>query len=553
MASDGFTAERTGLEGPGWDALRQGDWSSAKAAFADELTRGETPQAFEGLGRATRWLDEVPESFEAQERAYLLYKEQDAPCSAARVAINLARDAVLARNDLAIAQGWFARAERLLDGQPECGIHAWLAFRRGQTSFYNQNDFDLAAGELANAVAIAERNETLDVEMGARSQLGLLSVMMGDVDGGMRALDEAATAAISGEVSLLDVAGGICCDMIFACEQVRDVDRATQWCKAATEIAERGQLTPLLGACRAHYSTILIWQGQWDRAERELLDARELLERHALGISREGLERLASLRILQGRLDEAEELCEQIDWSPNGKLCKARIAFERGDLPLAKSSLGALMRALAPRDRMTRVDALDLAVDVAVATEDLESATEAATQLRTIAVEINTDAILATAHFAQAKLFVAMGEDETALEQLEQAIDIWSRLGAVFETAKARDELSRLLMRTGRGELAAAEAERAANAYRQLGVERPASEPVPPDPQSVATTTDSLLTAREVEVLKLVAEGHSNERIAEELFVSPHTVHRHMANIRNKLDQPSRAAAVAFAAREGLI
>lgn len=552
MASDGFTAERTGLVGPGWEALREGEWSTAKTVFAEQLAQAESPQALEGLGRATRWLDEIPESFEAQERAYLLYKELDAPCSAARVAINLARDAVLARNDLAIAQGWFARAERLLEGQSECGIHAWLAFRRGQTSFYNDNDFDRAALELETAVEIAERNETLDVEMGARSQLGLLSVMMGDVEGGMRALDEAATAAVSGEVSLLDVAGGICCDMIFACEQVRDVDRATQWCKAATEIAERGQLTPLLGACRAHYSTILIWQGQWERAERELVDARDLLERHALGISREGIERLASLRILQGRLDEAEELCEQIDWSSKGKLCKARIAFERGDLPLAQSALETLNRSLASRDRMTRVDALELAVEVSIATADLESAAAAAEELKTIAVDINTSSILATAHFAQAKLLVARGEHESALEQLEQSIDIWSRLGAVFETAKARDDLSRLLTRLGRTELASAEAERAASAFQQLGVDR-ADDLIEANQQIEAVGSDSVLTAREVEVLTLVADGLSNERIAEQLFVSPHTVHRHMANIRNKLDQPSRAAAVALAAREGLI
>ena len=64
---------------------------------------------------------------------------------------------------------------------------------------------------------------------------------------------------------------------------------------------------------------------------------------------------------------------------------------------------------------------------------------------------------------------------------------------------------------------------------------------------------DGLLSAREVEVLRLVADGLSNREIAERLIVSPHTVHRHVANIRLKLDQPSRAAAAAHAARLGLI
>jgi DNA-binding NarL/FixJ family response regulator len=63
----------------------------------------------------------------------------------------------------------------------------------------------------------------------------------------------------------------------------------------------------------------------------------------------------------------------------------------------------------------------------------------------------------------------------------------------------------------------------------------------------------SLLTRREREVLRLVAQGMTNQAIAERLFVSEHTVHRHIANILRKLDAPSRAAAVARAAKEDLL
>jgi DNA-binding CsgD family transcriptional regulator/pimeloyl-ACP methyl ester carboxylesterase len=63
----------------------------------------------------------------------------------------------------------------------------------------------------------------------------------------------------------------------------------------------------------------------------------------------------------------------------------------------------------------------------------------------------------------------------------------------------------------------------------------------------------SPLSAREREVLALVARGLSDAEIAEHLVLSPHTVHRHVANMRRKLRQPSRAAAVAEAARLGLL
>jgi pimeloyl-ACP methyl ester carboxylesterase/DNA-binding CsgD family transcriptional regulator len=68
-----------------------------------------------------------------------------------------------------------------------------------------------------------------------------------------------------------------------------------------------------------------------------------------------------------------------------------------------------------------------------------------------------------------------------------------------------------------------------------------------------APVPEGPLSEREREVLRLVADGLSDAEIAERLIVSPHTVHRHVANIRTKLRQPSRAAAAAHAVRSGLI
>jgi pimeloyl-ACP methyl ester carboxylesterase/DNA-binding CsgD family transcriptional regulator len=75
-----------------------------------------------------------------------------------------------------------------------------------------------------------------------------------------------------------------------------------------------------------------------------------------------------------------------------------------------------------------------------------------------------------------------------------------------------------------------------------LGITAPARETVAED-----------LTPRELDVLRLVAEGLSDADIAERLVLSPHTVHRHVANIRRKLSLHSRAAAAAYAARSGLV
>ena len=60
------------------------------------------------------------------------------------------------------------------------------------------------------------------------------------------------------------------------------------------------------------------------------------------------------------------------------------------------------------------------------------------------------------------------------------------------------------------------------------------------------------LTAREAEVLRLLAQGLSDREIAEALFISPRTVHGHVTNLLAKLGLESRTAAAAFAVRHGL-
>jgi DNA-binding CsgD family transcriptional regulator len=64
---------------------------------------------------------------------------------------------------------------------------------------------------------------------------------------------------------------------------------------------------------------------------------------------------------------------------------------------------------------------------------------------------------------------------------------------------------------------------------------------------------DLSLTRRELEVLRLVAEGHTDREVAEILVISPRTINRHLSNIYLRLDVPGRASAVAYAIRHGLV
>jgi predicted ATPase/DNA-binding CsgD family transcriptional regulator len=88
-----------------------------------------------------------------------------------------------------------------------------------------------------------------------------------------------------------------------------------------------------------------------------------------------------------------------------------------------------------------------------------------------------------------------------------------------------------------------------------LSAEEPHTLPSPAQEQLPSSKPEhpARLTTREVEVLRLVAEGLTNAQIAKELFISPRTVHRHLNSIYHKLGVSSRAAATRFAVEHGLV
>ena len=72
-------------------------------------------------------------------------------------------------------------------------------------------------------------------------------------------------------------------------------------------------------------------------------------------------------------------------------------------------------------------------------------------------------------------------------------------------------------------------------------------------PQPTSPLTAYGLSAREAEVLQLVAAGHSNTQIADALFISRRTVTTHVSNVYTKLGVASRAEAIAFSHRHRMV
>jgi len=161
---------------------------------------------------------------------------------------------------------------------------------------------------------------------------------------------------------------------------------------------------------------------------------------------------------------------------------------------------------------------------------------------------VGTPYVRGRARLVAGEAAAARGDHEEARRVCEDAVDLLVESSAAYEAALARLELGRALDALGRPESAAAETRAASAAFTAIGAVRDAGRA---DIRAAAPPGE--LTARELQVLRLVAQGLGDAEIAERLVVSQHTVHRHVANIRAKLRMPSRAAAVAYAARAGLL
>ena len=223
----------------GWAALARGAWEEARTTFEAALSREETAEALEGLGLAAWWLNDAPATFVARERAYRRYRERGDNRAAARVAIPLALDHFLRRGEPAVANGWFRRAHRLLDGLDPGPEHAMLANWEGYIALALRHDIATARQLGARARALALSLGSIDLEMPAQALEGLVLVHAGEVAEGMRLLDEATAAAVAGDMTDLDAIVTTCCYLISACECVRDYDRAAQWCNRVMQISAR--------------------------------------------------------------------------------------------------------------------------------------------------------------------------------------------------------------------------------------------------------------------------------------------------------------------------
>jgi ATP/maltotriose-dependent transcriptional regulator MalT len=258
---------------------------------------------------------------------------------------------------------------------------------------------------------------------------------------------------------------------------------------------------------------------------------------------------------LRGEFDAAEEAYRQASlhgYEPQPGLALMRLTQGKTD------AAAAAIRRFAGETTapLRRAGILPAYVEIMLASGSLDLARAACRELDDIAQQFDCEALNAMAAHARAATTLAEGRAGDALIHLRRALAIWTDLDAPYELARVRSMVGLACRAMDDRDTAALEMEAARRTFTELGAVSDEAR-VASLVEVIASGNDAAdthgLTARELEVLRLLAAGKSNREIGEALFISEHTVARHVQNIFAKLDVSSRAAATAFAFSHQLV
>jgi DNA-binding CsgD family transcriptional regulator len=526
------------------EALASGAWADARELFEASLD-DDDPRAHDGLGRTMWWLGSADLAIEHRERAFAAYKAGGDTAKAAEIAIWLAREHLSVHGNDAVANGWLARARRLVGDAPSS------ARGRLDLALAKREEDSLAREELAErALATAHALGDADLEVAALAELGLIALQLGRVDDGLDRLDEAMAAATGGEADMLETVAEACCSLVAACDAAGDSGRLEQWARIVSGFIERRADLPLLGFCRTCNAQMLAASGRHEEAERELIaSASELRGVGHRSRCVDPAVKLAEIRLGQGRFEEAASLLDGREGLPEATLPAAELYLARDDTSLAIFVLLRRLRVVG-RDGLLGGPLLSALVEAHLAADDVDAARNAAADLDRIAAGSGHPLMGAYARLARGRIAAAQGA--SAADDLGAAADRLERFDRASEAARARLELAMVVQDHA---VAVAEARRAMMTFERLGARRQADRAAAllrrlGERPATGSRDAETLTRREREVFALLGEGLTNAEIAARLFISTKTAGHHVSSLLAKLGLRNRQEAAALAIRE---
>jgi class 3 adenylate cyclase len=464
-ADDRVVAARTAFDRHAWgDAL-----SLLRSADCDGMLAADD---LDLLGESAMWAGHVDEALASWESAYARHIDEGERIAAAATALRLVRESS-AKGDDSLTRGWYRRASQILEGEPECSVHGYLA----QALWFRamgHEDWDEAVRQARRMEQIGAAAGEADLQALGLSREGHARVARGEVADGLALLDEATAAAVAGELSPY-ATFVVYCAAVAVCRDLTDYGRAAQWTQAARRWCERRAVSGFPGVCRVYHAEILRLRGDWEAAERDVRAAcGELRGAGWDTVAGAGFCELGEIRMRIGDLVGAEEAfatAYELGRDPQPGLALVRLAQGR-----AEDAAAALARALdgRPEDRLQRARLLPVEVEVALVRGDIGRAERAATELAEIAASFDTSALRAAAACARAAVALAHGDGDAGLRCAREGLRQWQEIELPYETARARLLVAEALTTCGERDQAALELRTAHASFIRLGARRDA-------------------------------------------------------------------------------
>ena len=251
------------------DAVARGEWQQAH----DLLIEADARTPLSGpdlalLAEVAYAAGHLDVTIAAWERAYAQSVRAGdhlaAAGAAVRVALHLLFDTAL----MAPVRGWIRRAERLLEGQDETPVHAWLAVVRNYERLLS-GDFQSARHWARRAIEVGTKCDPAAAAIGRVAEARSL-ILEGEVPQGLGLLNEAAVATVSGELDPLST-GIVYCELVCALQALAQYDLAEEWTEAMERWRHGQPVGSIHGRCRVHRAEILRLRGSCGEAEQEAL------------------------------------------------------------------------------------------------------------------------------------------------------------------------------------------------------------------------------------------------------------------------------------------
>ncbi|GAA5124352.1 LuxR C-terminal-related transcriptional regulator [Haloechinothrix salitolerans] len=514
------------------------DWPLAYERFAAADPASLSADDLNRFGDAAWWLGRIDDTLDVSERAYRAYVAEAAPRLAAMCALDLAFLRFLRAED-ALGGAWLARARQLLADDVDCVEHAYLRYALDidAADFEDPESVVRAARDIR---ASARRYDDVCLATMATVAEGRALIALGDVTAGLVLFDEAMAVVVTDELRP-DRAGSIYCNVIATCHELVDLRRMRSWTETFDEwCATMPDAVVFTGICRVHRAQLMQTRGDWTRSESEARRVCDDLAELVVPTTADAHYVVGDSLRLRGDLDAAERAylrAHELGRDPQPGMSLLRLAQRRADV--AARSIHAALAATA--DPLARAPLCFAAVEINVAAGELGVARKAADELDDVARRYPSPGLHAMARHATGAALLGEGRPADALPMLRQACTSWLRLDAPYECARVRLLLANAYSALDDHDASARERDAAEATMTRLGA----------PPVSAPDILDGL-SAREVEVLALVAHGKTNREVATELVLSEKTVARHLSNIFTKLGLPTRTAAAAYAFERGL-